>query len=182
MLENHKEQINAKIADSLAAAGVGKAYHHRQLSELADGELLKTWLFQAGRIDVRTGKGWTILGKGSKAYDTAILLGRALHLKGLKTRIVPLRKLVSQLSLDDEADYADCDVLVVLDFVQQYRGNPAPLTGKEVQVTEQFLNARLDNYQSVFVHSAVELESESSWWSPTLIKRISDANRVVNVA
>lgn len=182
MLDNHKEQINSKISDSLTAAGVGRAYHHRQLSELRDGELLKTWLFQTGRTDVRTGKGWTIIGKGSAAYDTSVLLGRALHLKGLKTRIVPLRKLVSQLTMEDDADYVDCDVLVVLDFVQVYRGNSAPLTGKEVQVTEQFLNARLDNYQAVFVHSCTDLDSEISWWSPTLVKRISDANRVVNVA
>lgn len=181
MLDSHQQQINAKVADSLLSAGIGRAYHHRKINDLPDGDLLHSWVMGVARDEVLAGKGWTIIGKGSNAYDTAIVLSRGLHLRRLKTRVVPLRKLVSQLSLDEDAEYHECDVLTILDFVQQYRGNPTPLTGKETQVTEQFLHSRLDNYQSVFVHSSVELENEAVWWSATLIKRITDANRVVHV-
>lgn len=181
--DSHRRQINDRVGDSLIAAGIGRAYHKRNLSEVAHGSTLLAWLQENGKREVREGRGWTIVGGNTNAYDTSLLLARGLHLSGLKTRVVPLRRLVVHVTEQGELlpEYADADVLFILDFFQQYPGNPTPLTGREVQSTEAFLNERLDNLQAVCLHSSKNLVGET-WWSQTLLNRLAGLNRKLEVA
>lgn len=173
------------IADSLLLAGIGKRYHALKLSNLPEptANVLVPWFKESAKTEIREGRGWTLTGTHERTYDAAILLSRALHLAGHRTRVLPLRRFVVHLMANTELfeEANEAQVLTLLDFYQTYPGNPVPLTGREVQEVEQFLNDRIDAQRSVILHCAKPLAGET-WWSPALVGRINTVNRRLEVA
>ena len=89
---------DSQIAASLMNAGVGKAFHQRTLSTLgSNGEALLQWSKEVSKKELAMGHGWNIVGPSANAYATFIVLARAVHLGGCMVRVVPLRRLVSQI-------------------------------------------------------------------------------------
>lgn len=181
--DTQRRQVNDKVGESLLSAGIGRAYHKRQLADVPQGALLLDWLRDSAKREVREGRGWTVIGPHTAAYDTSMLLARALHLSGLKARVVSLRRLVVQVTEQGDLlpEYQEADVLFIMDFFQQYHGNPTPLTGREVQSTEAFLHERMDDLRAVFLHANKNLVGET-WWSQTLVNRVAGLNRKLEVA
>jgi hypothetical protein len=184
MQSAHIQQTNDGIAHSLISAGIGRAYHKRSISEVPNGQFFRQWVGEHARDEVSSGRGITIAGSGTNARDAFLLLARAVHLYGLKARVVPLRRLVAQIVHGGELveQFEECRALFVTDFFQTYPGNPVPLTGREVQEVEQFLTDRLDDMHSVFVHVAKPMVGPDVWWSPTFVQRLSGLNRLVEIA
>jgi hypothetical protein len=182
MQESHRQQLHKGMTESLLLAGIGSAYHRRNLASLPQhGDLLTEWVNGPGRDEIRSGNGWVVRGTSAATRDTAMLLARALHVNRLLSRVVTLRRLINQIihSGDMIGDLTTCDVLVVLDFVQVYPGNEVPVTGREVQEVEDFLSDRFDRQKAHIIHVAKPLPG--TWWSAGLCDRIASASRVLEV-
>lgn len=183
MSEQQRKETDRLVRQSLIEAGIGRAYHDRTLSDLGDhGVTAKEWLDTVGKSDVRSGRGWNIIGATARAYDTTMVLARGVHLKGIDTRIVSLRRLIGQIMNDGDLlpELYSTRALFVLDFIQVYPGNDNPMTGREVQEVESFLLERLDANEAVFLHAAVPLTT-ATWWSASFLQRVAETNRLLEV-
>lgn len=184
---SHAQQRRDGVAESLTRAGIGRAYHGRKLADLGKrGEVLSAWLAAGAWEEVRRGSGWSIAGAGSLCYDTAMILARGLHLNRVPVRVLSLRRLVRALERDADAAekeaLADVPVLMVTDFTQTYGNKPeCPLTGWQVQDVEDFLTTRLSDNRAVFTQSDRRL-ALANWWSQSLVQRLHERNREMEVA
>lgn len=178
----HAEQLHLDKVRSLIAAGIGRSYHKRKLSDLAGSEKLCTWVYAGARDDITQGRGWTIVGKGIAAYDMMLLLARALHLSGIRSRVVSLAQLTKWISTDaDRLEEArEAEALFVTDFVQAYGVGGSPLTVWQIAEVEDFLMTRTNDGKAFLPH-AVSLDAPS-WWSGGLLQRVATANRQLIVA
>jgi hypothetical protein len=184
---SHSEQRRRGVALSLENAGIGRAYHSRSLGEATGGAIsgLPTWIKSGeAATEVRAGKGVTFIGDGAAAYDLAILTARGLHVTGVSSFAVPLRRLVKWLDVKGGTDMLEAanqsEALFVLDFYQCYDKGECPLTGWQLQDVEVFLGERIDNDRAVFLHSAKALD-KAGWWSSNLLKRVARRNRQIEV-
>jgi hypothetical protein len=184
-MASHAEQRRKGIVLSLENAGIGRAYHSRSLTEYPKtgvGDWIKSG---QGKTDVRSGKGRNFIGGGSAAYDLAMLTARGLHLSGVASYIVPLRRLVKWLEAKTEVEAMEnaraSEALFVVDFYQCYDKGDCPLTGWQLQDVEVFLGERIDNNRAIFLHSAKPL-AKAGWWSGNLVKRVARVNDDVEVA
>lgn len=180
----HQKQTNDGIARSLTAAGVGSAFHHRYLRDVANEEFFRDWVATHAGDEITPGKGITIVGPGVKARDAFIILARAVHLSGRRVRVVPLSRLIAQIVNDGELldQFEECKALFVTEFFQTYPGNPNAATGYEVRRVEEFLTDRLDNQGAVFLHTAKPLTGPDIWWSPTFVQRVEGLNRTLEIS
>jgi hypothetical protein len=182
---SHAEQRRRGVALSLDAAGIGRAYHTTSLAEVPGGVEIADWIkSRKARADVSAGRGLTFVGAGAPAYDLATLTARGLHLTGVASFVVPLRRLVKWLDVRGGTEALDAasqaEALFVLDFYQWYDKGECPLLGSQLQDVEVFLGDRLAGGRSVFLHSMKPL-SQATWWSGSFLQRVARQNTVVEV-
>lgn len=177
-----RSQRDADITDSLNKAGIGRSYHHQTLSALPAGKGVLGYFTDDALVERHAqGKGLTIVGGGTDAYDATILLARALHLKGLAARVLSLAQLAMALSAGTEdADLAvSVKSLFLTGFFETYGDGGCPLTTWQIASIESLLTTRVDNSRPIFL-----LASEwggKTWWSGRLVQRVAKSNRLVEI-
>ena len=173
-MTDHQDQQLKAVTTSLINAGVGTAFHKRHLGDVAPalvepakGPLLTT---------AREGRGITLVGR-DRAYDGAVLLARAMHLQGVGSLVVPLRRLVKWLEHDteDATRAANVSALFVTNFFDH--AVDCPLTGWQLQDVETLFNDRIDNSLANFPQVTCIL-GRGGWWSDTLVRRLARLNSV----
>jgi hypothetical protein len=177
----HTKETNDAIASSLLAAGVGTAYHKRNLT-MVNPSSLADWARGPARGETAEGIGRTLVGSDT-AYDAAMILARGLHVQGIPSFITSLRRLVVWIEHDapELSKIESARAFFVTGFQQTYDKGECPLKGYQIQDVEALLLERMDNNLCVFLHVDKPL-GRDSWWSDNLVRRIGRVNQTVVIS
>lgn len=173
---SHAEEKQKALWLSLSRANIGTAYHRRSLREVAPAEIIEWALDPAEQL--AKGRAWTIIGSSVAAYDTTMLLARAMHVQGRGSLVLPVTRAIIWLQEDHEVrrmESVSCLFLTAF-----YENVDSPYTGWQTKQVETLLLERMDNRLPVFLHSPLPL-SGATWWSDSLVRRITERNRSVTL-
>lgn len=175
-MSTHDEQRMAALTSSLINAGIGSTYHRRSLTEVDPA--LHEWAVRDAVTAVQEGRGLTLVGT-DKAYDGAVLLARAIHLQGLSSLVVPLRRLVKwcEHETPEAETAANVRALFITGFNQE---GDSPMLHWQRDDVEELLLDRLDNGRAIFAQGPRGVV-RGSWWTDTLVRRIARLNSVMEI-
>jgi hypothetical protein len=167
-----------KLRADLRKIGLGARYHLKKFSDLEPSEAVTRtydWTMTDDFVAEVFGGAAMSLHGDIQAHDLFMVLARATQLRGIKSKVINLSVLVSEVTGPEiSISLLEARALFISPFYRpDYKD---PLTSFQKLAVEDFLMDRLDNARAVFTLSNGTLQESRSWWSSVLVKRLQVTN------